>query len=229
MWVGVHVGAEEESHAVHNSEYVLWHVLRLWLSFCVFSLRHCVWPADAFIHCVLRLVLRFVLCLSYDVSLCCCIFCLVTCDPILFCSSTLNVVEPDGAIGNPPQGTIVDQDFGIHGYSNFYLVSSKSIYTTVKPVHYIIIHDDKKIPIPELQSLTFAMCHCYPNWPGLVCFLTQLISCRCHQGAVSDATGAQVGVSTGRVTNWLSRNQPWVAIHLLLFVVLITVVRLPVT
>lgn len=81
-------------------------------------------------------------------------------------SFTLNIVEATGEVGNPPQGTLVDKDIGIHGYNDFYLVSSKSIYTTVKPVHYIIIHDDQKIPIPQLQSLTFAMCHCYPNWPG---------------------------------------------------------------
>jgi len=74
------------------------------------------------------------------------------------------VQKPDGAVGNPPPGTIIARDLGIERFNDFYLIPTKSSLSTVKPVHYVILHNDNHIPADQLQSLTFTMCHCYPNW-----------------------------------------------------------------
>jgi len=81
---------------------------------------------------------------------------------------TKNVAE--GEIGNPPPGTIV-QEYATIGetktktnYSDFFLIPTKSSLSTVKPVRFIILYDDKILPMEQFQSLTYAMCFCYPNW-----------------------------------------------------------------
>jgi len=77
--------------------------------------------------------------------------------------------EGDPSVGNPPPGTIV-QDATIGetsqkvNYSDFFLIPTKSSLSTVKPVRYIVLYDDKIVPMDQFQSLTYAMCHCYPNW-----------------------------------------------------------------
>jgi len=74
------------------------------------------------------------------------------------------MVEKDGQVGNPFPGTVVDQDLGSQDYPDFYLIPTKCSLSTVKPVHYIIMHNDNAIPMKEFQALTFTMCHVYPNW-----------------------------------------------------------------
>lgn len=74
------------------------------------------------------------------------------------------VQKPDGTVGNPPPGTIVDKDLGLEFYDDFYLIPTKCPQSTVKPVHYILLHNDGAINKSELQQLTFTLCHCYPNW-----------------------------------------------------------------
>jgi len=74
------------------------------------------------------------------------------------------VRKSDGMVGNPAPGTIVDKDLGSEDYPDFYLIPTKCSLSTVKPVHYIIMHNDNFVPLKELQALTYAMCHVYPNW-----------------------------------------------------------------
>jgi len=70
----------------------------------------------------------------------------------------------DGTVGNPPAGTIVDKHAGSVHYPDFYLVPTTCTLSTVNPVHYVIIADDKLLPMEQLQALTYAMCYVYPNW-----------------------------------------------------------------
>jgi len=74
------------------------------------------------------------------------------------------VEKSSGEVGNPWPGTVVDQDLGSEDYPDFYLIPTKCSLSTVKPVHYILMHNDRAIPQKEFQALTYAMCHCYPNW-----------------------------------------------------------------
>lgn len=39
---------------------------------------------------------------------------------------------------------------------------------TVKPVRYVVIEDDKKIPRPDLQQVTNTLCYLYPNWADAI-------------------------------------------------------------
>jgi len=74
------------------------------------------------------------------------------------------VEKQGGEVGNPWPGTVVDKDLGSEDYADFYLIPTKCSLSTVKPVHYIMMHNDGAIPQRDFQSLTYAMCHCYPNW-----------------------------------------------------------------
>lgn len=78
--------------------------------------------------------------------------------------SRFMIERPSGEVGNPPTGTVIDKDCNNAVYPDFYLIPTRASSSTVKPVHYVILHDDRKIPVAQLQSLTFTMCHCYPNW-----------------------------------------------------------------
>jgi len=74
------------------------------------------------------------------------------------------VEKQSGEVGNPWPGTVIDKDLGSEDYPDFYLIPTKCSLSTVKPVHYIMMHNDNAIPLRDFQSLTYAMCHCYPNW-----------------------------------------------------------------
>jgi len=74
------------------------------------------------------------------------------------------VEKQSGEVGNPQPGTVVEQDLGYVQHPGFFLIPTKCSLSTVKPVHYAILHNDNAIPMRELQQLTFTMCHCYPNW-----------------------------------------------------------------
>jgi len=76
------------------------------------------------------------------------------------------VQKGDGSVGNPWPGTVVDQDLISEDHPDFYLIPTKCSLSTVKPVHYIILHNDNAMPMKDLQNLTFTMCHVYPNWTG---------------------------------------------------------------
>jgi len=79
------------------------------------------------------------------------------------------IEKPNGEVGNPPAGTIVQdavREIGtdINEVREFFLIPTKCSLSTTKPVRYVILHNDKAIPMKEFQSLTFGMCHVYPNW-----------------------------------------------------------------
>jgi len=70
--------------------------------------------------------------------------------------------------GNPAPGTVISNDLGSERYEDFYLIPTKCINSTVKPVHYVILYYDRVISLEQLQTLTFTMCHCYPNWTDAI-------------------------------------------------------------
>jgi len=74
------------------------------------------------------------------------------------------VEKQSGEVGNPWPGTVVEEDLASPGVPGFFLIPTKCSLSTVKPVHYAILHNDNAIPMQQLQQLTFTMCHCYPNW-----------------------------------------------------------------
>uniref|UniRef100_A0A6B2KXT7 Piwi domain-containing protein n=1 Tax=Arcella intermedia TaxID=1963864 RepID=A0A6B2KXT7_9EUKA len=77
--------------------------------------------------------------------------------------------KDDGTSGSPPPGTVISKDLQLSGepYSNFYLIPTSCTLSTVKPVHYIVIHNDN-IPLNEFQQLTYNFCHLYPNWTNSI-------------------------------------------------------------
>jgi len=76
--------------------------------------------------------------------------------------------------GNPPSGTIFKD--GVSSNNEFFLIPTKCSLSTVRPVRYILLHNDGSVPLEEFQSFTYAMCHVYPNWPDSITlpFPTQL-------------------------------------------------------
>jgi len=78
------------------------------------------------------------------------------------------IVQENNQYGNPPPGTLIDNDAKILGYQDFYLIPTKNNLSTVKPVHYIIVHDDGFCSMDELQQITYTMCFLYPNWTDAI-------------------------------------------------------------
>lgn len=48
----------------------------------------------------------------------------------------------------------------------FFLVSHDAPVGTVKPTHYVVLHNETALARAALQELTFALCHLNQNWPG---------------------------------------------------------------
>jgi hypothetical protein len=82
-------------------------------------------------------------------------------------STRFMVQTAKGQVGNPCQGTVVDE-FKSTVYDDFYLISLLNNISTVKPVRYVVIEDDKKIPRPDLQQVTNTLCYLYPNWADAI-------------------------------------------------------------
>jgi len=74
-----------------------------------------------------------------------------------------------GIIDNPPPGTIITDDLKLAGqkYVNFHLIPTTCTLSTVKPVHYVVLHNDD-VPLGQLQQLTYTFCHLYPNWTNSI-------------------------------------------------------------
>jgi len=72
----------------------------------------------------------------------------------------------DGRVGNPAPGIVVNDLSPT--YPDFYLVPTSCNLSTVNPVRYVIVKDDKVMPLAEFQKLTYTMCFCYPNWTDSV-------------------------------------------------------------
>jgi len=77
--------------------------------------------------------------------------------------------------GNPANGTVIEEAVS-HHLNEFYLVPTTCSLSTVRPVRYILLWNDNTMPLNEFQSLTYGLCHVYPNWPDSITlpFPTQL-------------------------------------------------------
>jgi len=73
------------------------------------------------------------------------------------------VEAPGNKFGNPMPGTVFSEPTST-GPEEFYLIPTKCSLSTVRPVRFIILHNDNAIPMDEFHAFTYAMCHVYPNW-----------------------------------------------------------------
>ncbi|KII71452.1 Piwi-like protein 1 [Thelohanellus kitauei] len=69
---------------------------------------------------------------------------------------------------NPIPGSIVDRVVTKDDYPNYYLISQKVTQGTVNPTHYIVLHNNTRLPTNNLQRLSYKLCHLYFNWTGTV-------------------------------------------------------------
>ncbi|KZT73857.1 Piwi-domain-containing protein [Daedalea quercina L-15889] len=66
--------------------------------------------------------------------------------------------------GNCPPGFVVDSPEIISpSFPNYYLQSHSGLQGTSRPAHYIILHNDRKLPLATLQRLSFDLCHVYAS------------------------------------------------------------------
>lgn len=65
------------------------------------------------------------------------------------------------AKGNLKPGTVVESVVTTPYWHDFYLNSHFGLQGTVRPCHYIVLHDDNKMTAGDLQKLTFLLCHMY--------------------------------------------------------------------
>lgn len=73
-------------------------------------------------------------------------------------------VTKDGKHG-APAGALIEGIQGLN-YESFYIQGRAPPFSTPKPVRFVVIEQDgalKKVPLP---TLTWNMCHDYPNWAG---------------------------------------------------------------
>lgn len=84
------------------------------------------------------------------------------------------VDAPGRGLGNPAAGTVLQE--AVSSPNEFYLIPTKCTLSTVRPVRYILLWNDNAMPLNEFQSLTYGLCHVYPNWPDSITlpFPTQL-------------------------------------------------------
>jgi len=78
------------------------------------------------------------------------------------------IVAKEGNYFNPAPGTVVNDLQNVDEKDAFYLISTSSTISTVKPVHYVFLIKQSQIPMADFQNLTFALCHLYPNWPDAI-------------------------------------------------------------
>eukprot|EP00029_Vermamoeba_vermiformis_P008737 TRINITY_DN4170_c0_g1_i2.p1 TRINITY_DN4170_c0_g1~~TRINITY_DN4170_c0_g1_i2.p1 ORF type:complete len:657 (-),score=199.23 TRINITY_DN4170_c0_g1_i2:87-2057(-) len=82
-------------------------------------------------------------------------------------STRFLVHTKDDKVANPAPGTLVDE-FKSPIHDDFYLISLKNSISTVKPVRYIVVEDDKKVTRRTLQQMTHNLCYLYPNWADAI-------------------------------------------------------------
>ncbi|KAF8173272.1 argonaute-like protein [Pholiota molesta] len=68
---------------------------------------------------------------------------------------------PPAESKNAPAGTVIDTDITHPTDFDFYLLSHGGILGTSRPAHYSVLHDEIGFTADSLQSLSFALCHCY--------------------------------------------------------------------
>jgi len=75
-------------------------------------------------------------------------------------------VDCPRGLGNPSPGTVVRD--ATTQQEEFFLIPTKCSLSTVRPVRFVVLWNDQAVPMDQLQSLTYAMCHVYPNWPDSI-------------------------------------------------------------
>ncbi|RDD37815.1 Protein argonaute-3 [Trichoplax sp. H2] len=104
-----------------------------------------------------------------------------------------------GRAGNVPPGTVVDSGIVSARKHEFYLCSHLGIQGTSRPTHYVVLHDDIKIPADRLQRLTYALCHMFTRCTTVVSlpaptYYAHLLAYRFRQ--ILNAWGNSDGCST---------------------------------
>lgn len=88
-------------------------------------------------------------------------------------STKFLVDDEKGDINNPPAGAVFanaakhikkQKNGQDRILDDFFLISTVNDMSTCKPVHYIFLEGTKHLPVIDVQRLTFAACHLYPNW-----------------------------------------------------------------
>jgi len=74
-------------------------------------------------------------------------------------------VNDNNRLYGAPAGTMVKDIQGLE-HQTFYINGRAPPYSTPKPVRYIVVERDKNLMNVPLSSLTWDMCHDYPNWTG---------------------------------------------------------------
>ncbi|XP_038214375.1 protein argonaute-2-like [Zerene cesonia] len=62
---------------------------------------------------------------------------------------------------NVEPGTVVDKDIVHNSEMDFYMVSHQAIKGTARPTRYYGVRNDGKIPIEEVEQLTYYLCHLF--------------------------------------------------------------------
>lgn len=73
-----------------------------------------------------------------------------------------------GKAENPAGGTVVDRAITSKDFDDFYLVPMAPSQGTVSPVHYTIFRNGSGLTPDMIQRLSYAFCHMYFNWTGVV-------------------------------------------------------------
>ncbi|KAH9854098.1 Piwi domain-containing protein [Lenzites betulinus] len=65
--------------------------------------------------------------------------------------------------GNCPAGLLIDKNITNPNYADFYLQSHAGLLGTSRPAHYIVLANEAGLSPPEVQQLTFHLCHSYAS------------------------------------------------------------------
>jgi aubergine-like protein len=71
-------------------------------------------------------------------------------------------------VNNPPSGSCVFDELSVDKQYDFHLTAQKVTQGTCTPTHYIVVHNDSKIPQESLAQFTYEQCFNYYNWQGAV-------------------------------------------------------------
>ncbi len=69
---------------------------------------------------------------------------------------------------NPNSGTIVMDELSVDELYDFHLTAQKVTEGTCTPTHYVVVHNNSKIPQEQLAQFTYEQCFNYYNWTGAV-------------------------------------------------------------
>eukprot|EP01126_Amoeba_proteus_P051397 TRINITY_DN6133_c0_g1_i1.p1 TRINITY_DN6133_c0_g1~~TRINITY_DN6133_c0_g1_i1.p1 ORF type:complete len:165 (-),score=32.60 TRINITY_DN6133_c0_g1_i1:210-704(-) len=69
---------------------------------------------------------------------------------------------------NPEQGGIIESGITTakpdDKHIDFYLLPTACNLSTMRPVHYTVLHSNSSLPLVQLQQLAYTLSHLYPNW-----------------------------------------------------------------